>query len=85
LSYERGSAWLRRYLDELRHVQLEIGGADLDALGLHESPLVGEVLGELLRRRLDGELAPGREAELAAAHELVQSGLGRAAPAPGRS
>jgi hypothetical protein len=85
LSYERGPGWLRRYLDELRHVRLEIDGADLDALGLHESPLVGEVLGELLRRRLDGELGPGREVELSAARELVQSRLSGAAPAPGLS
>jgi tRNA nucleotidyltransferase (CCA-adding enzyme) len=81
LSYKRGFDWLRRYLDELRDVRLEVDGGDLDVLGLHESPLVGEVLGELLRRRLDGELGPGREAELSAARELVDSRL-RAAPAP---
>jgi len=77
-----GAEWLRRYLDELRNVRLEISGADLDALGLHESPKVGEVLGELLRRRLDGELAPGREVELAAARELVEIAQGQSAPAP---
>jgi hypothetical protein len=83
LSYERGFEWLRRYLDELRDVRLEITGADLDALGLHESPRVGEVLAELLRRRLDGELAAGREAELSAARALVRDEAGRAAPAAG--
>jgi tRNA nucleotidyltransferase (CCA-adding enzyme) len=71
LSYERGFGWLGRYLEELRDAQLEITGADLAALGLGESPRVGEVLAELLRRRLDGELPAGREAELAAARELV--------------
>jgi tRNA nucleotidyltransferase (CCA-adding enzyme) len=61
---------LRRYFDELRFVRLEIGGADLMGLGLRESPRVGEVLAELRRRKLDGEL-DGRESELAAARELL--------------
>ena len=77
------SDWLRRYLDELRGVRLEITGADLDGLGLHESPRVGEVLTELLRRRLDGELTGGREAELAAARDLVAVEHSRQAPASG--
>jgi tRNA nucleotidyltransferase (CCA-adding enzyme) len=61
---------LREYFTRLRDVELEIGGADLAALGLAESPRVGELLAELLRRKLDGEL-DGRESELAAARELV--------------
>ena len=40
------------------------------ALGLAESPRVGEVLGELRRRKLNGEL-PSRAEELAAARELI--------------
>jgi tRNA nucleotidyltransferase (CCA-adding enzyme) len=61
---------LRRYFHELRHVRLEVTGADLAALGVAESPRVGEILGELRRRKLDGEL-DGRESELAAARELI--------------
>ena len=61
---------LRDYFRRLRDVRLEIGGADLAELGLAESPRVGEVLGELRRRKLNGEL-DGRESELAAARELV--------------
>ncbi len=61
---------LERYFDELRDVQLEISGADLAELGLGESPQVGEVLDEVLRRKLNGEVG-GREAELAAARELI--------------
>jgi tRNA nucleotidyltransferase (CCA-adding enzyme) len=61
---------LRDYFGRLQRVRLEIGGADLAALGLGESPRVGEILGELRRRKLNGELA-GREAELAAARELI--------------
>jgi tRNA nucleotidyltransferase (CCA-adding enzyme) len=61
---------LERYFKNLRRVRLEIGGAELADLGLAESPRVGEVLGELRRRKLNGEL-PSREAELAAARELV--------------
>jgi tRNA nucleotidyltransferase (CCA-adding enzyme) len=66
-----GAEHLRRYLDELRGVALEIDGADLAALGLAESPRVGEVLGELLRRKLNGDLRGGREVELGAARELL--------------
>ena len=61
---------LERYFDELRDVRLEITGADLAEIGLAESPQVGVVLDEVLRRKLNGELA-GREAELAAARELI--------------
>ena len=63
-------ARLERYFRELRDVRLEISGADLAELGLDESPQVGVVLDEVLRRKLNGELA-GRDAELAAARELV--------------
>ena len=63
-------AELRDYFDRLRAVRLEIGGADLIALGLPESPRIGEILGEIRKRKLNGEL-DGREAELAAARELM--------------
>jgi len=61
---------LRDYFTRLRSVELEIGGADLVSMGIPESPRIGEVLAELRRRKLNGELE-GREAELAAARELV--------------
>jgi tRNA nucleotidyltransferase (CCA-adding enzyme) len=61
---------LERYFAELRAVQLEISGGDLAELGLTESPRVGAVLEEILRRKLNGEL-DGRAAELAAARELI--------------
>jgi hypothetical protein len=49
---------------------LEVDGSDLAELGLAESPRVGEILAELRRRKLNGEL-DGRESELAAARELL--------------
>ena len=61
---------LRRYFEALRDVRLELDGDDLAALGLGESPRVGEVLEELRRRKLNGELA-SRAEELAAARELI--------------
>ena len=61
---------LRDYFTRLRDVRLEIGGADLVAMGLSESPRVGEVLAEVRRRKLNGEV-DGRESELAAARELI--------------
>ncbi|HXV96151.1 MAG TPA: CBS domain-containing protein [Gaiellaceae bacterium] len=69
---EEVRAPLARYFRELRDVRLEISGADLAGLGLGESPQVGAVLDEVLRRKLNGEL-DGREAELAAARELIAS------------
>jgi len=70
LAGEPAEGRLVRYFDELRDVRLEIGGGDLAGLGLDESPRVGEILDELLRRKLNGEL-DGRAAELDAARELV--------------
>jgi tRNA nucleotidyltransferase (CCA-adding enzyme) len=64
------SAALRDYFERLRGVRLEVDGTDLAALGLGESPRVGEVLAELRRRKLNGEL-DGRDSELAAAKELI--------------
>ena len=52
-------------------VWLDVAGAELATHGLGESPRVGEILAELRRRKLDGEL-DGREAELAAARELIE-------------
>ncbi len=65
-----GRSELVRYFEELRGVRLEVSGQDLAVLGVTESPRVGEILDELLRRKLNGELE-GRDQELAAAEELV--------------
>jgi hypothetical protein len=71
LAAAAGSAAARIYLDHLRGVRLSIDGSVLrEELGLQESPRVGEVLRELLRRKRNGELET-RAAELAAARELV--------------
>lgn len=63
-------AKLRDYFERLRGVRLEVDGDDLAALGLVESPRVGEVLAELRRQKLNGTL-DGRAEELAAARELI--------------
>jgi tRNA nucleotidyltransferase (CCA-adding enzyme) len=68
----------RRWLTDLRHVALEIGGEDLIAAGIAPGPEIGARLATALDRRLDGELAPGREAELAAALGEPQAGAGTA-------
>jgi len=61
---------LHEYFERLRDVHLEVSGADLAELGLGESPRVGEILAELRRRKLNGEL-DGRDSELEAARELI--------------
>jgi tRNA nucleotidyltransferase (CCA-adding enzyme) len=63
---------LEDYFRRLRDVRLEITGNDVAELGLAESPRVGEVLAEVRRRKLNGEL-DGRESELAAARELISA------------
>jgi tRNA nucleotidyltransferase (CCA-adding enzyme) len=57
----------RRWLEGARHVHLAITGDDLLAAGIPEGSEIGRRLDVALRMRLDGELAEGREAELAAA------------------
>jgi tRNA nucleotidyltransferase (CCA-adding enzyme) len=59
----------RRWLDELREVKLQITGADLLAAGIPEGPAIGRRLSRTLDRKLDGEIAAGRQAELQAALE----------------
>jgi tRNA nucleotidyltransferase (CCA-adding enzyme) len=63
---------LHDYFKRLAGIRLEVTGADVAELGLAESPRVGEILAELRRRKLNGEL-DGRDAELAAARELVEA------------
>jgi tRNA nucleotidyltransferase (CCA-adding enzyme) len=59
----------RRWLTEVRHVRLRIDGDDLIAAGVPEGPELGRRLEKTLRRRVDGELADERTAQLRAALE----------------
>ncbi len=59
----------REWLQCWRQVRLQITGDDLLAAGIPAGPEIGRRLEIALRRRLDGELADGREAELRAALE----------------
>jgi tRNA nucleotidyltransferase (CCA-adding enzyme) len=59
----------RRWLAELRGIGLSITGDNLLAAGVSEGPEVGRRLSAALDRKLDGELAEGDDAELAAALE----------------
>jgi tRNA nucleotidyltransferase (CCA-adding enzyme) len=56
----------RRWLDELRHVRLQIDGHDLLAAGVTPGPAVGAGLAAARAAKLDGR-ADGRDAELASA------------------
>jgi tRNA nucleotidyltransferase (CCA-adding enzyme) len=62
-----GRAAAERWLAELRHIRLQISGDDLLAAGVQAGPEVGARLANALRRRLDGTIEPGRDAELQAA------------------
>jgi tRNA nucleotidyltransferase (CCA-adding enzyme) len=56
----------RRWLEQTRHVHLQITGEDLLTAGIPEGPEIGRRLDAALKLRLDGELADGRDAELTA-------------------
>jgi tRNA nucleotidyltransferase (CCA-adding enzyme) len=58
-----------RWLSQVRHVRLRITGDDLLAAGVPAGPEIGRRLELALRRKLDGQLADGVDAELSAAVE----------------
>ncbi|WP_354702055.1 A-adding tRNA nucleotidyltransferase [Paraconexibacter sp. AEG42_29] len=62
-----GGDQARRWLEELRHVRLQITGADLLAAGVPQGPELGRRLQAALDARLDGLIDAGRDAELAVA------------------
>src|SRR4051794_27782897 len=63
----------RTWLEDLRHVRLAIDGRALREAGVPEGPAIGAALRRVLARRLDGELPPGRDHELAAAVDAARS------------
>jgi len=52
-----------RYMTKLRHTATILKGADLKGLGVEQGPLMGEILRELLRKRLDGEVTSREDEE----------------------
>lgn len=60
---------IERWLGELRHVRLRIGGGELLAAGVAQGPEIGLRLANALDMKLDGEIADSAEAELQAALE----------------
>jgi tRNA nucleotidyltransferase (CCA-adding enzyme) len=64
---EPAAAAAQRWLQDIRHVRLAIGGQDLLAAGIPEGPEIGRRLEAALKLRLDGELPDERDAQLRAA------------------
>jgi tRNA nucleotidyltransferase (CCA-adding enzyme) len=69
---------IRRYQTDWRHVETEISGDDLKAMGLKPGPLFGWLLRALLDARLDGEIS-GRAEEEALLHALLRTATSDAA------
>jgi tRNA nucleotidyltransferase (CCA-adding enzyme) len=65
-------AWVERWLEELRHIELTISGQDLLARGASPGPAIGAVLTATLEARLDGLI--GADEELDHAAELLEKG-----------
>lgn len=59
---------ISHYLHRYRHVQTELQGRDLKALGIPPGPVYREILDKLLDARLDGKVK-NRQEELALVHE----------------
>ncbi|MEE8353828.1 MAG: hypothetical protein V3S10_05160 [Dehalococcoidales bacterium] len=68
--------WLRVYQDELRHVRTELTGDDLMKMGVPAGKPVGEVLGQLLADRLDGQVASRKDEEAIVSRWLEDAGRG---------
>ena len=58
---EPARAWVRRYLTELRPLEISVRGADLLAEGAPPGPWIGEALRTTRRARLDGRIDPAGE------------------------
>ena len=72
---EQAAAMLELFRRELVGVRPALTGDDLLGLGMEQGPAVGWLLGELLRRRLDGEVVT-RDDELAYARGRIGGGFG---------
>ncbi|MGA7706086.1 MAG: hypothetical protein WB998_14475, partial [Solirubrobacteraceae bacterium] len=64
-----GKRLAEEWIDDRRHVKLEVTGDDLIAAGVPEGPEVGVRLEESYKLLLEERIAPGRESELRAALE----------------
>ena len=60
---------IRLYLDDLLYTRPCLGGDDLQQMGIQEGPMIGDLLAELKRARLDGEVTD-REQEVAFIHGM---------------
>lgn len=67
---------LSSYITRLKYTEVSLKGVDLKRLGVKEGPFMGEVLSELLKKRLDGVLA-SREDEEAFVREYLKKGKKR--------
>jgi tRNA nucleotidyltransferase (CCA-adding enzyme) len=68
-----GTEWLDEFMDEWRHVRLEIDGEDLLSAGVPQGPAVGRGLTAALAAKLDGG-TDGREDELRIALAAARGG-----------
>lgn len=61
---------LSTYITRLRETRPMLKGTDLKALGVEEGPAIGEVLRDLLKKRLDNEIATREEEEAFVKREI---------------
>lgn len=68
---DREKKALSLYVTRLMDARTEITGDDLKELGVHEGPLIGEILRQVLKQRLNGELST-RDEEVAFAKSFLK-------------
>jgi tRNA nucleotidyltransferase (CCA-adding enzyme) len=61
---KKQAAKIRLFLDELRHVKIEITGRDLLEMGVKEGPKYAEILDKLMEAKLDGKAKTKEEQKI---------------------
>jgi tRNA nucleotidyltransferase (CCA-adding enzyme) len=67
---KKRAAGIKRYLDELKHIKIEITGDDLKEMGIKEGPEYSKILSAVMKAKLDGR-AETREEQLEFASTFV--------------
>ncbi|MBI5468655.1 MAG: CCA tRNA nucleotidyltransferase, partial [Deltaproteobacteria bacterium] len=67
---------ISRYLTKLKYTETALKGKDLLKMGIQEGPVMGEILGSLLKKRLDREIST-REEEEAIVERLTKTAAKR--------
>lgn len=66
---KKQAARIKHFLDELKHVKIEVTGKDLKELGIKEGPEYSKILSAVMKAKLDGK-AESRSEQLALVEQI---------------